>query len=177
MAKPKLALNLFRGFILFVAGLLIALIINSYQSKQAIDAKVRQLQHCCFQSLSGGEVCIDDYDPEQATVIVYIHPECEFCRYEAKQIGLHARQLSNTTVLMISPDQSASRLNAFAKENQLWELTNFELLQDHDNTFEACFGTAVIPSVFIYKNGELVKKYLGETKIEAILNTLDIPLL
>lgn len=175
MGRKRILIYIFVGSIVLIACLLVVLIVRTHQQKKDTEARVQRLQHCCFPSLHGNQVCIDEFDPNQATVIVFFHPECEHCQYEAKEMGIHASQLRTANVLMITPDQSVRRLTDFATENHLWELDNFEILLDSNNTFETHFGTTVIPSVFIYRNGSLIKKYIGETKIEAILSVLDTP--
>jgi len=74
---------------------------------------------------------------------------------------------------MVTFDDSIQRVKNFVAENHLSELSNFELLLDKNFAFERFFGTATIPSIFIYKNNKLIIKYSGETKIEAILNIVN----
>ncbi|MDX9880766.1 MAG: redoxin domain-containing protein [Prolixibacteraceae bacterium] len=146
---------------------------QAYQIRKGIEVRIQSLQHCCFKSLNDREICIDEFDPNQSIMIIYFHPECEHCQYEAKEIGLHANEFANVNMLMITPDDSLQRIENFAEENHLWELSNLELLMDAGDSFRKYFGTAKIPTVFIYKNNKLLKKYSGETKIEAILEIIN----
>lgn len=160
------------GMVLSAICLLIALIYKTYQSKQDAEDRIQILQHCCFESLEGKQICIDEFAPSIPTVIIYFHPECEHCQYEAKEIGIHTSEFVNTNLIMITPDHSIQRIKDFAAKNHLWEIDNFILLLDKRIAFKHYFGTATIPSVFIYKDNKLIKKYIGETKIEAILKAI-----
>ena len=63
----------------------------------------------------------------------------------------------------------------FCQQYNLWEVDNVEILLDRDNNFKKIFGKAVIPSVYIYdENQKLKKRFLGETKLEAILSQIEI---
>jgi len=146
---------------------------KSYQTKKEIERRVQTLQHCSFQTTTGKEIYLDEFDPSQPTIIIYFHPECEHCQYEAREIGFHADELSRTNLVMITPDDSIQRIEKFARVNHLWELNNFELLKDSKYAFKKYFGTAKVPSIFIYKNHHLLKRYSGETKIEAILSIIN----
>ncbi|MDP3434845.1 MAG: redoxin domain-containing protein [Bacteroidota bacterium] len=173
MQRRTLMRFVLRGVVLIVICLLIVLIFKTSQSKQETENRIQILQHCCFASLEGKQICIDEFDPILPIVIIYFHPECEHCQYEAREIGIHASEFANVNLLMVTPDNSIQRIKDFAAENHLWEIDNFELLLDKSNTFKRSFGTTTIPSVFIYKNKNLIKKYIGETKIEAILMVIE----
>lgn len=170
-----------RRMIKYAIGLIVLAIIGflgqftykSYLFKKEIEEQVQTLQHCGFRSLTGEEVFLDEFDPAQPTVIIYFHPECEHCQYEAREIGFNADKFKGTNLLMVTPDDSIKRLEDFVLKNNLTELNNFDLLLDKNYAFKKYFGTAIIPSVFIYKNHKLLKKYSGETKIDAILNVIN----
>ena len=175
MQKRTLIRYVFGFGVLSVICLLIVLIFKTYQSKQEAENRIQILHHCCFESFGGKQICIDEFDSSLPTIIIYFHPECEHCQYEAKEIGIRASEFKNANLLMITPDNSVQRIKDFAAGNHLWEVGNFELLLDKNNAFKKYFGTAIIPSIFIYKNNKLLKKYSGETNIEAILKIIEQP--
>jgi peroxiredoxin len=165
----KLLKYLIGTVVLLVVALLATRIHKTYSAGKETEIRVQTLQHCCFESLNGEMVCVDEFDQEQATVIVYFHPECDHCQYEAKEIGLHADELTSTNLILVTPDDSLQRIERFISVNNLLEVDNITVLRDRGFSFHKHFGTANIPTVFIYKNNKLLKKYSGETKIEAIL--------
>lgn len=142
---------------------------QSYQAKKEAAEKIQTLQHACFASLTGGQICIDEFDSNKPTVIIYFHPECEHCQYEASEIGKQAEQFGKANMILITPDDSTKRIEAFAVKYHLWEVDNLTILLDRNSQFKNQFGTSVFPSVFIYGfDKKLLKMYKGETKIEVI---------
>lgn len=149
-------------------------VVKAYKSKKEISQQIQTLQHACFESLNGGTICIDEFDSRKLTVIIYFHPECEHCQYEASEIGRNAQQFENANLIMITSDDSIKRLEGFASNYHLWEVDNLAILIDRKREFKKRFGSAVSPSVFIYgTDRKLVKTYKGEVKIEAIISCLE----
>ncbi len=147
---------------------------QSYNTQKEVTNRIQTLQHACFESLNGGQICIDEFDSRKPTVIIYFHPECEHCQYEALEIGRNARRFEEANLIMVTPDDSIKRLKDFASNYHLWEVDNLAILIDRKREFKKRFGSAVAPSVFIYgTDRKLVKTYKGETKIEAIINSLE----
>jgi peroxiredoxin len=146
---------------------------QSYQSKKESENRIQTLQHCCFESLTGRQICVDEFDTRKPTVIIYFNPECEHCQYEASEIGKQAERFEKANMILITPDDSTKRVEAFATKYHLWEVDNLTILIDRDHRFKNYFGTSVFPSVFIYgPDKKLLKMYKGEVKIEAIINSL-----
>lgn len=148
-------------------------IIYSYKDKKKIAEHIQTLPHACFKSLAGNLICFDKFNHEKPLVIIYFHPECEHCQYEAQEIGKNAEIFSNCQLVMLTSDDSLQRINSFCKTNHLWEVDNIEVLLDTNNRFKEVFGKAIIPSIYIYENKKLKKQFLGETKMETILTVLN----
>lgn len=147
---------------------------QNYNTQKEITNRIQTLPHACFESLNGGQICVDEFDNQKPTVIIYFHPECEHCQYEASEIGRNAQQFEEANMIMVTPDDSIKRLEDFAANYHLWEVDNLAILIDRKREFKKHFGSSVSPSVFIYgTNQKLVKTYKGETKIEAIINSLE----
>jgi peroxiredoxin len=154
----------------FVAGYLLVHIINRYSEKKEAEIRIQTLPDVAFVSLAGLPVNLKSFDQSKPLVLVYFHPECEHCQYEAQEIGQNAVTFSNCQLIMITQDDSLQRVKSFCETNHLWEVDNIEVLIDSDNQFKKVFGKAVIPSVYIYgTNRKLKKQFLGETRIDLIL--------
>ena len=167
--------KLLLGFVLVLtAGWLIAHTFHTYMAKKEAAEKIQTLQHVCFESLHGGQICLDGFNPSQPTVILYFHPECEHCQYEANEIERQSDRFSNANLILITPDDSIKRVEAFAGKYKLWQVDNLVILFDRKGQFKNQFGTSVVPSVFIYgSNKQLLKQFVGEVKMEAVLKMID----
>lgn len=170
----KLLKYLISFALMVVVSFLVTRTYQSYKTKIESRNKIQTLQHCCLESVNGGQVCIDGFNPDQPTVIIYFHPECEHCQYEASEIGKQAERFDKVNMIMITPDDSTARVEAFAIKYRLWEVDNLAILIDRKNQFKNQFGASVIPSVFIYgSDKKILKMYKGEVQIKAIIQFID----
>jgi peroxiredoxin len=160
--------------LLAIGSWLVTKTFQSYQMKKAATGKIQTLQHSCFESLHGAQICLDGFNPNQPTVIIYFNPECEHCQYEATEIGRQPKRFAKTNMILITPDDSTKRIEAFADKYKLWQVDNLVILFDRNGQFKKQFGTSVVPSVFIYgANKRLLKQFSGEVKMEAVLKIID----
>jgi len=160
--------------LLAVASFLVLHTYQSYKTKKESVVKIQTVQHYCFESVSGGQVCIDGFNPDHPTIIIYFHPECEHCQYEASEIGKQPERFGKVNMIMVTPDDSIKRVDGFAMKYRLWEVDNLTILLDRKNQFENQFGTSIIPSVFIYgSDKKLLKIYKGEVQMKAILQIIE----
>ena len=74
---------------------------------------------------------------------------------------------------MISFEETDT-LQAFAEKYNLLNHSDLFVLHDKDLKFEKIFGDCPFPTSFIYnKEGNLVKHFKGEVKIETLLKYLN----
>lgn len=99
----------------------------------------------------------------------FFSPTCQHCQYMATEYLKNKTQLKNINIIMVTVADSSS-VAKFSNDYQLNTLPNIILLRDTKFQFYKIFGTATVPSFFIYENQKLVKKIIGETKIENIIN-------
>lgn len=154
----------------FIVVYLVVQVSSKYNEKKEVKIRIQTLPDVVFTSVLGDSISLHEFDSNRSLVLIYFHPECEHCQYEAKEIGLRADEFNNCQLVMVTPDDSLARIEKFCEEYQLWEIDNIEVLLDRESKFELTFGKAVLPSVYIYDKGQKLKKqFLGETKPEAIV--------
>ena len=163
--------------VLFLMTAILFFIVRSfltYQTKKVIKANIQALPHCCFETIQGREKCVDEFDSLKPIVIIYFHPVCEYCMYEAAEIGKNSEQFKNANMIFITPDTLKERVGNFALQYHLEEIKNLTILLDTKNMFGHYFGSSFIPSVYIYgPNRRLIVKYNGETKISNIIRYIN----
>lgn len=161
---------------LIIIGLLVFIILKSYNEKTKLQIQIQTIPKIEFFSLNQQVIKIEDFSSEMPLILIYFHPECDHCHYEAQEIGQNATAFENCQMIMITSDDSIPRVEDFFNKHHLWELENIDVLLDKNNTFKKTFGKAIIPSVYIYdKERRLKKQFLGETKPEAIINVINNP--
>ena len=103
------------------------------------------------------------------SVFIAFSPDCEHCQYEAKSINERQKELQNTNIVLFA-SANDSLTKAFAHTYGLDTIKNVQVISDKNDEMRQLFDVKTIPSIFIYnKDGQLVKQYKGETKIDAIL--------
>ena len=108
-------------------------------------------------------------DVNSKIIINYFNPSCEHCQYMAKSYVKHANQVNDVSLIMVTIADSVS-VSKFRNDYHLDTVHSITLLRDTKFQFEKIFGTGMVPCFFIYKDRKLLKKIVGETKIENLLN-------
>lgn len=106
------------------------------------------------------------------TCIIYFDPECDHCEFETKEILSHISSFQGTAFVMVSAN-TQSKIIDFVQKFKLKNYAQFTVLQDKENAFSRWFQLSQIPSIFVYDKNEILKrKFLGETRFEAIVKSL-----
>lgn len=160
------------SIILYSIGILSYKIYKTINKKSAIEKATASLPVFRFYTLQGQPFTNDSLQKDQSTVFTYFNTGCEHCQYEVVQIIKNEKQLNQANLLMIS-NQPVQELKAFDSLYHLSSYPFIKLLRDSAGSFPEIFGTAMVPSMFIYNNEKrLVKKFLGETKIENLIQAV-----
>lgn len=103
------------------------------------------------------------------SIFIAFNPDCEHCQYEAKSINERKRDFAVTNIVMFT-EANDSLVKSFSKQYGLDSLKNVQVISDTTQKMDKVFEVKQIPTILIYnKNNELVKRYNGETKIDAII--------
>lgn len=148
-------------------------IIERIKQKKRIENKIQAIPEFIFYDLLGEEFNSSNINENNSCLIIYFHPECEHCHYEAEQISLNIDRFYNFQIIMIST-ASRESVKYFANKYHLLEFDNISVLIDTLDVFHNTFGPNSFPASFIYnKERKLVKQFKGEVKIEALLKYLN----
>ncbi|HEX6223115.1 MAG TPA: hypothetical protein VFZ52_01815 [Chryseolinea sp.] len=106
------------------------------------------------------------------SVIVYFNSECNHCQYELDQIFANTEKFIDADVVLTSSELIRA-IKQFAKANYPGALENIRFLKINPDEAYKTFGSLAVPQIFIYgTDGLLIRKFNGETKIDAILQYL-----
>lgn len=158
--------------VLCVGSFLLLRTVSGIRHKEVVAATVKQLPSLTFPTVNNSKVNIKNWAQDHAAVIIYFSPDCEHCQYEATELQKHLPDFQGTEIIMITR-ANAAEAKQFAKEYKLENISNIHFLLDPTDAFYRTFGTHEFPSIFIYdKSHRLIKRFIGETKIEAIISVL-----
>lgn len=106
------------------------------------------------------------------SVIVYFDSECDHCQYELDQIISNTEKFIKADVVLTS-SESIRAIKQFVETNYPVAPDNIRFLKTNPDEASKTFGSLAVPQIFIYgADGVLMKKFNGETKIDAILQYL-----
>lgn len=126
-----------------------------------------------FTTLQGKWYNSHNKKSDHISVIIFFNSDCHYCTYEIESIIQHIDSLKNTDILLVS-DQPFQKLRQLYKQYELGNYTQIKLLYTDYHNFISAFGTATVPTTFIYdENNRLLRLFKGEAGIEAILNVIN----
>lgn len=145
-------------------------IYNTLQQKKKIERGTAILPAFKFYGLNNTIFSNSSlHDINSGVILNFFSPACEHCQYMATQYLKLKEQLKSITILMVTEADSSATAK-FYNNYQLSQMPNIIVMRDTKFQFPAIFGTGVVPSFFVYKKQKLIKKIIGETKIENLLS-------
>lgn len=162
------------ALLLSVVGIVVWLMLQSYQTlqrKKEATAKMQQLPTVALNALDSTVISLSQKG--RPTVLFYFDPHCEHCQQEAEQLKKQPRAFENVQLFWLSTERLWV-LRAFEKKYALQHtIPSLIIAQISPQAADTQFGFRTVPTILIYNaEGNLVKKYVGETKMEAIVKYL-----
>jgi thioredoxin-related protein len=105
-------------------------------------------------------------------MLLFTHPECDFCHEKIKQVVKLNTQLQDIVILLITHAEKEQALKFYSDYN-LSQFDNLYMLIDDYIKVPPLYGSPSIPSVFLYDmNKKLLFKHNGAIKFETVLKHL-----
>jgi hypothetical protein len=102
-------------------------------------------------------------------ILIYFDPNCEHCQFETEQLLHYKRELSLTSIYMISND-TIKNILLFSKKFGLDTLPNFFVGKDYNYSFFSTYLPQTVPFIAIYDRQKQLKKiYTGETNVRSLI--------
>lgn len=158
--------------IISIVGYLSYKISTKLHYKSEVAQNTKHLTQFSFPTTKGNIYTQEQLRDKDYTIFVYFNSECEHCQYEAKQISENLLEFQKAQLLFIS-FEPMDKIKTFALQYHLDGKEKVTFLQDAKGDFSEKFDVNGIPYILIYNpNRDLVQKYKGEVKIEALLKHL-----
>ncbi|MFY7999675.1 MAG: TlpA family protein disulfide reductase [Candidatus Kapaibacteriota bacterium] len=155
-------------------------IVRGNAEKEAAQKRIQTLPEFHFQASNGADFTPSDIPPEKPLVIIHFLPECHFCQGEAKELAAHAEFFQKAHILMVSAAEM-KQIRDFGAYYGVANLPALTLVRDAKHSFGQTFGTASVPTTFVYSaenkgKRKLLKQFNGETSAEALRKAVMLPL-
>lgn len=173
MKKRIIFLKLLVFILTIFTGYVVYKIVKTKKQNNAVAVTKQTLPNFTFYNLDSIATTNSFIAKDNPVCVFYFNADCEYCQYEAKEINKNINRFKNIPIVMVSFN-TIKEIKQFQQEYNL-NYPNITFLQDPKYEFKNWFGKTSVPAVFIYNaKHKLVKEYHGETKIEAILNSLSL---
>ena len=147
--------------------------ISEIRRRNNLDNKYKTLPEFKLSKIFDSYVNSSDIKTNNSFLIIYFHPDCDYCHYEVEQIILNMDKFSMHQIIMIATATRKS-IEEFTLNHYLTEFDNISVLIDTLDQFYEAFGPNSLPTSFIYnKDKNLVKRFEGEVSTEALLEFLN----
>jgi thiol-disulfide isomerase/thioredoxin len=153
--------------VILVSCLFIIKKVNEKNRAESIIAKTPEFSFLTFDNHSFSNKNIENR--KSRLILNHFSPNCEHCQYMAGEFIKNSYKIKDVQILMITSSDSTSAAK-FNSDYKLSLLPNIIILRDTNYQFQKTFGTGVVPSFFIYEQNKLVKKVIGETIIDNLIN-------
>lgn len=164
--KIKIFISVVLIFIL-LSCLLLLKKINEKNRAESIIVKIPEFSFLTLNNHSFSDKNIKNR--KSRLILNHFSPNCEHCQYMAGEFIKDSHKIKDVQILMITSADSLSAAK-FISNYKLSLLPNIIILRDTNYQFQKTFGTGVVPSFFIYEHNKLVKKVIGETIIDNLIN-------
>jgi len=160
----------FKVYIFLFLCIFFAILLKIKEKKDSNTTKSSPIPKFMFYKIGNSLFTKDSIMSVRYRLIInHFSPNCEHCQYMASEFLKDSQKLKDIQILMITSADSSSAAK-FNSDYKLSLLSNITILRDTNYQFQKIFGTGVVPSFFIYEQNKLVKKVIGETIIDNLIN-------
>jgi len=132
------------------------------------DSKTSEIPYFTFYTLDSQRFTKDSFDDTRLKFIMYFNSECDHCQKQAKWLSKEIESFSHLEMVFVSFEEMDA-IKGFKKHYNFTQ-KNITFLQDTRLTFADKFKVESFPSILIYsKEGKLLRKYEGQTKVSDLL--------
>ena len=154
----------------FIISISCVFLANKIHQKSILESSIVTIPKFSFTTQTNHEYTNKNIDNAKKRIIInYFSPTCDHCESMAVSFIKDSLLIKNVQIIMITTAKD-TEIEKFYRHHNLSLMSNIIILKDTKLLFHKIFGTAIVPTFFIYENEKLVKKIIGETKIENLLN-------
>jgi len=163
-------IKIFISIVLIVLLVSCFLLVKKINEKNKVEVIIAKIPEFSFLTLDNHSFSDKNIENKKSRLILnHFNPNCEHCQYMAGEFFKDSKKIKDIQILMITSADSASA-EKFNSDYKLSLLPNIIILRDTNYQFQKVFGTGVVPSFFIYEHNKLVKKVIGETMNDNLIN-------
>lgn len=107
----------------------------------------------------------------RTVLFLFFNPDCDLCREEMEQIELHQEAFASGGIVFFAALPTGS-IQRFLHEIDFVPTHNMLFLSDEKEELVNKMEVKTSPTVYIYRKGQLYKRFDGPVKIETLIKYL-----
>jgi hypothetical protein len=139
------------------------------KKSQLPESTVNDLPKMAVTTLDNSQLTINEL--EGNNILILFQSDCDHCQREAEEIRKHLNSFREYDIYFISADQFPA-VQKFGTDYDLMGHENIHFAITTVDEVLKNFGSIPTPSVYIYSDKRLLKKFNGEVAIEKILESI-----
>lgn len=169
MSRRKIILIAVPLFLVLLGSFLAYKIWSAAALKEKTNIATQYLPSIQLYKMEGSNFLTDSItNSKKLLVLNYFNPSCEHCQNMAKEMHAEKKLLDSVRWVMITAAPK-SETKAFYDSMRLNELPNVTVVLDTTYNFIRTFGSAGVPSFYVYRDRKLIRKHNGECSIHYLL--------
>ena len=168
--RKKISWSIISLSIIIIFGL-VFLIFEKYESIQVKRENEKTMSKIILDKIDGSKIDLQNLT-NQPSIIFFFNTDCEHCQNEAEEIIKYKNNFKNRNVLWLSIEPIENLLKFEEKYKIQETIPSLKIAKISITDLNKNFNISTNPTILIYKDKKLVRKFVGETKIEVILKYL-----
>jgi len=165
--KIKIIIGLF--IVLLLLGLTVFFLFNKIQKTQYKKESYQSIPSFQITDINGHIVTEAILQDSQTVMFMYFNPDCDLCRKEIIGIKENESVLSQGQIIFFS-ESPADSIQQFLRTIDLEPLPNMLFLPDENAILVNKMEVKTTPTIYIYRQGRLFKRFDGPVKIETLIH-------
>jgi len=155
-------------FILFLLGLSLFLLYNKIHKNQQNKEAYNSIPNFRISDINGQSITEATLQNYQTVMFIYFNPDCDLCREEMIRIKENKAALSQGEIVFFSI-LPADSIRQFLQTIDFEPASNMLFISDEKAALVRKMEANTTPTIYIYRQGKLFKRFNGPVKIETLV--------
>jgi len=167
--KIKIITGLF--VVLLLLGLTVFFLFIKIQKTQHKKEVYQSIPSFQIPDINGQIVTESLLKENRSVIFVCFDPDCDLCRDEIIQIKENESALLQVKIVFFS-ESPADSIQQFLRTIDFKPPSNMLFLSDEKAVLIRKMNVMTTPTIYIYRQGQLIKRFNGPAKIETLIHYL-----
>ena len=159
------------ALVLLLLGLSAFLLFDKIQKTDQKKAVYQSIPEFQLPDMNGNIVTSVSLQKHRTVIFLFFNPDCDLCREEMIQIQTHQAALAQGQMVFFSTSP-ADTIQHFLQAIRFEPAPSSLFLSDEKEVLTNRMAVKMAPTIYIYRQGLLIKRFDGPVKIETLIRYL-----